>query len=76
MNKMWYCASVIPVTREAEVGGSQSKASLGKVSQRPYLKNTKGKRSGGVAQVIRALELEALHLITNITHQKKKKRYV
>jgi hypothetical protein len=36
---MWWFAPVSPATQEGEVRGLQLKASLGKVSTRPYLKN-------------------------------------
>jgi hypothetical protein len=41
-------APVIPATQEVEVGGSLTKASLGK-SERPYLKNKLNKRAGDMA---------------------------
>jgi hypothetical protein len=43
---------IIPANWEAEAGESCSKADLGKISKRPYLKNRlKPKMAGGVAQV-------------------------
>jgi hypothetical protein len=42
---------VIPDTREVEVGGSRSIASLSKFNTRPYLKNkVKSKRAGGMVE--------------------------
>jgi hypothetical protein len=46
---------VIAATLEVEVGGSWSKASLGKVSETLFEKQTKSKRAGGVSQVIQHL---------------------
>jgi hypothetical protein len=41
---------IIPDTQEAETAGSRFKASMDKISRRPYLKNMKSKKNGNMAQ--------------------------
>jgi hypothetical protein len=49
---------VILANQEAEIGGSLFEASQGKEFVRPYLrKNTTQKRAGGVAQVVKHLQI-------------------
>jgi hypothetical protein len=38
-NSIWWCMPIFPATREVEIGRLQLEASLGKVNERPYLKN-------------------------------------
>jgi hypothetical protein len=46
MDQAWWGILVIPAMGEAQVRGSRSKASLGKIS-RPYLENKQSKKDRG-----------------------------
>jgi hypothetical protein len=50
--------------QKAELGGSQFKASQGK-SVRPYLKQTKSKKIGGMTQVVECLPNKSVSLLSN-----------
>jgi hypothetical protein len=71
LNWMWWCTLVIPATWEAEVGGSQFKASPGKVSETLFQKQNVSKRVG-VTPVIECFE--APGSIPNNTQKKELKR--
>jgi hypothetical protein len=57
---------MVPATQEVEVGGSEFKASLGKVSTRSNCK-TKSKRTGSLAHMVEYFMLEALSSIPSTT---------
>jgi hypothetical protein len=69
--------SVILGTQEVEVGGSWFKTSQDKISIESYLINkTKGKRTGGMAQVVEGLSHKSLSSIPSTAKKSKRKRKI